>query len=559
MRFFTFILIFLLGLASVYAQEAQKPLPPDVEFKGLLSQANILLMKGDNEKAMSCLVSALKLNPSSSVCNFEIARLFFGDNDYDGALSYGLQAFKLNPKNRWYAYLLGAVYEKRGDYDNASKYYDLFLGDDSIYEDYEAFLDFQLRFHKEDDAIKTINKMEDLFGFQTLFCLQRAELYTKKNDIKSAAEEYKRIIRTDSSNLSAYGLLEELYYSHGKLAEAQEVQNKIKKIDPNNPLSQLSQAMLCRSSGKVDCFYQNLSESFKSDKISIQDKLLIISDIVNDQKFFDEDRVEGLFQVLNDFFPESSLVHTNFSDFYLYINKPEKSLEQLELAVKHNQSEYKNFHNIFQLYFITENYESLRKFVDEALDLYPDVAEVYLYSAVANMYLGKFSDAEDDFSTAMDFGIVVSPVAHYYWYFYALYNYLLDNKDVAFDYFDKYYNANHLDWYFVLRYVYCLVDSKRNMTLAGNLLVKTGRELKKYYYHYFVDAYYNFQKGNNDDAQKDIMTALQLKDSKPAVYELAGDIMKQKNDCTSALKNWQTAIDKGGDAIEINKKIQKCK
>ena len=76
MRFLTFILIFLSGLASVYAQEANKPLPPDVEFKGLLSQANILLMKGDTEKAMSCLMSALKVNPKSSVCNFELARIF---------------------------------------------------------------------------------------------------------------------------------------------------------------------------------------------------------------------------------------------------------------------------------------------------------------------------------------------------------------------------------------------------------------------------------------------------------------------------------------------------
>ena len=561
MRFFGVILISAFLSTSAIAQQpqAQKPVPPDVEFKTLLSQANILLMKGDSEKALSCLMSALKVNPKSSVCNFELARIFYGKHDMDAALSYGMQAFNLNPKNRWYSNFLGAVYEKTGRYDDAKHFYEIFLGINPVYEDYEDFLDFQLSYRKIDDAIETINKMENLFGYQTMYSLQRAELFTQKNDINAAADEYKRIIRTDSTNLSAYGLLEELYYSHGKMTEAQEVQSKISRIDPNNPLSQLSQAMLCRSKGQADCFYENLIESFKSDKLTIKDKLMIISDIVNDKKIFDAQRVEDLFQTLNDFFPESPLVHTNFSDFYLYVNKPEKSLEQLELAVKHNQSEYNTFRNIFQLYFITENYEGLRKFVDDALELYPDVAEVYMYSAVANMYLGKFKDAEEDFSTAMDFGITVSPVVHYYWYYFALYNYLLDNKDVAFDYFDKYYNANRLDWYFVLRYVYCLVDSKRNMTLAGNLLVKLSKELQNYYYYYYVDAYYNLQRGKEDDARDDIEKALQLNDSKPAVYELAGDIAKKHNDCATALKNWQSAIDKGGDAAAINKKIQKCK
>ena len=527
MKFFVVILVCLLSTTSVIAQTAEKPLPPDVEFKGLLSQANILLMKGDNDKARSCLMSALKINPKSSVCNFELGRVYFFAQDYDAALSFAIKAHNLNPKIRWYSFFVGSIYDLLKDYPNAKKYYEIFLGDNPVYEDLQDFLEFQLEYNKSDDAIATINRMENLFGYKTVYSIQRAELYIQKNDINRAAEEYKRIIRTDSSNLSAYGLLEELYYNHGKLVEAQEVQNQIKKIDPNNPLSQLSQAMLCRTSGQVDCFYQNLSESFKSDKITVKDKLLIISDIFKDPKFFDESRVENLFQILNDFFPEDPLVHTNFSDFYLYVGNPDKSLEQLELAIKHQQSDFKLFHNIFKLYFITENYKGLRKFVDETLELYPDVAEVYLYSAVADMYLGKMNDAKDNFSFATDFGILMSPVAHYYNYYYSLYNYLLGNKDVAFDYFDKYYNStsNH-DWYYLLRYVYCLVDSNRNMTLAGNLLVKLSKEQHKYYYYYYVNAYYKYVKGDIVGAKSDIEKALRLGGNRPEVQKLADSINK---------------------------------
>jgi tetratricopeptide (TPR) repeat protein len=506
--------------------DSTKTLSPEVRFQDSFAQANIHLLKGDNAKAVACLVNCLKINPSSSDTNFQLARVYYLDRNYDVALNYALKAHHLKPDNRWYSRFTALVYEQLNDYDKAKKFFQYFLNSDPTYDDYESFYSFQLDFGKIDDAIATLDKMETLFGYQTLYSLHRAELFTQKNDIDRAAEEYKRLIRTDSTNLSAYGLLEELYYNHGKLSEAQEVQKRIARIDPNNPLSHLSQAMLCRTSGQKDCFYENLVESFKSDKITIKDKLLIISDIFNDNKIFDEDKVETLFQTLNDFFPESALVHSNFADFYLFVNKPDQALEQLELAVKHNLSDYKNFHTIFQLYFICEDYEGLRKFVDNALEMFPDVAEVYMYSAVADMGLKKFDDASDGFSNARDFGIEFSPVANDYRFYFGLYNYLLKNKKVAFDYFDKYFNAGELDWYFTLRYVYCLVDSRENLKRAESLLTSLDKEHHKYYYYYYVSAYYKYVKGDVSGAKTDIATALRLEPDKQSVQALAAEIDK---------------------------------
>lgn len=522
-----FVILFLIcNVCSVpsFAQDNNKSLSPELRFQDLFAQANIQLMKGENDKALSCLMSCLSIKPSSSVCNFEIARLYFLNHDYDAALNYGLKAYNLNPKNRWYSNFVASVYEEQNDYKNALKFYELFLSDNPTYSDFESLLEFQLKFGKVDDAISTIDRMESLFGYQTLYSLHRAELFEQKNDIDRAAEEYKRIIRTDSANLSAYGLLEELYYKHNKLAEAQDVQNKILRIDPNNPLSHLSQAMLCRTSGQVDCFYQNLIESFKSDIIAIKDKMLIISDIVHDEKFFNEEKVEMLFQTMNDFFPESSLVHANFADFYLITNKPDKALEQVELAVKHNLSNYNYYHSIFHLYFICENFEGLRKFVDDALELYPDVAEVYLYSAVAEMGLRNYKAAAEAFDIAKDFGIEFSPVANDYCFFFGLYNYYTNNKKVALDYLDKYYNYRTFDWYFSLWYVYCLVDSRQDLKRAESLLSSVSDDLNKYFFYYYVSAYYKYVKGDLSGAKTDIDTALKLNPDYPAVKTLADQI-----------------------------------
>jgi|GEM_PF-3438135 len=531
MRKILVILFFIVTTCPIatYAQkDSSKALSPEVRFQDSFSQANIHLLKGDNAKALVCLVNCLNINQKSSASNFQLARVYYLDHNYDVALNYALKAHDLKPDNRWYSKFVALIYEKLNDYDNAKKYFQYFLNSNPTYDDYESFYAVQLNFGKFDDAIATLDKMESLFGYQTLYSLHRAELYTQKNDINRAAEEYKRIIRIDSTNLSAYGLLEELYYNHGKLAEAQEVQKRIARIDPNNPLSHLSQAMLCRTSGQTDCFYENLVESFKSDKITIKDKLLIISDIFNDNKIFDEDKVETLFQTLNDFFPESALVHSNFADFYLFVNKPDQALEQLQLAVMHNLSDYKNFHTIFQLYFICEDYAGLRKFVDDALEMFPDVAEVYMYSAVADMGLKKFDDASEGFGNARDMGIEFSPAANDYYFYFGYYNYLLKSKKIAFDYFDKYFNGNSLDWYFTLRYVYCLVDSRQDLKRAELLLASLDKEHHKYYYYYYVSAYYKYVKGDVLGAKTDIATALRLKPDNPSVQTLAVEIDKMK-------------------------------
>ena len=159
---------------AIYAQkDSTKTLSPEVRFQDSFAQANIHLLKGDNAKAVACLVNCLKINPSSSATNFQLARVYYLDRNYDVALNYALKAHHLKPDNRWYSRFTALVYEQLNDYDKAKKFFQYFLNSDPTYDDYESFYSFQLDFGKIDDAIATLDKMETLFGYQTLYSLHR--------------------------------------------------------------------------------------------------------------------------------------------------------------------------------------------------------------------------------------------------------------------------------------------------------------------------------------------------------------------------------------------------
>lgn len=554
------ILFSIINSSLLYSQTIGQGVPSDVEFKNFLSQANIFLLKGDQQNALSCLLTCLKYDPKSAVCNYQIAKIYLDREDYDAALNYGLSAHMLNPSNKWYANFVATVFDEVGDYNNALKYYNIYLSENPSYEDYLAFQDFQVRFHKIDDAIATVDRIEKTFGFDVDLCLLRAKLYEGKKDINKAADEYKRLIRTDSTDLQYLGLLAELYLNNGKLAEAQEVQNYLSKFYPNDSYSYLSQAMLCLASGKKDCFYQNLNESFKCDKFSVSEMLSMIADVVRTSKTEDEEKIKNLFQTLSDFHPESSSVHINFADYAMFINDIDKAVEQLEMAIAADKSCYSCFQKVFILYVVTENYEKLRSCVDEALEYFPDVAEVILYSAVADMYLGNYSSAEDNFAMSKDFGIDYSPSSFLYFYYYGIYNYLIGKKDIAFDLLNQSYKNGLVNWYLILRYVYCLVDSHKDLAFAKQLLVELNKEPRKYFYFYYVSAYYNMTIGNSNAAFQCISKAIEMdKSKKYYVLELAGDIYNMLGDCNNSIKYWKEAIEMGGSSKDINKKIENCK
>ena len=124
MKLFFTILLFL-SVSGLYAQKNNvQKIPDEVEFMNFFSQADIFLLKGQPEKALSAYNSCLKLNPQSAAANFQLARIYYNYHDLDAALNFALSAVRLQPENYWYSIFLATIYETLDNFPEALKIYE---------------------------------------------------------------------------------------------------------------------------------------------------------------------------------------------------------------------------------------------------------------------------------------------------------------------------------------------------------------------------------------------------------------------------------------------------
>lgn len=559
MRLVFVILFFISFLFNSSSSIAQNSIP-EVEFKVLLSQSGVYLLKGDYDEAISCLNRCVSINPKSSVANFQLAKIYIDRRDFDAGLNYGLKAYNLNPNNKYYSYLLGVVYEALGKKDLSLKFYKSSLSDNPSYEELCNYYLICEGLKNYDEQISTLNRLIELDGYSADLGELLAETYLAKNDWKNAEVQYIKLSRIDSTDLKYLNLLLSFYVQYRKPAEAQKVQKRIEAIRPQNISGLFVDNFIYRNSGRFDLLYQNLIESSRNDKsVSSTRKVDFINDFVMNSNSVNYDSISLAFDVLCETYPKDEFVFASYSSLCMLYDEPEKSAQILENFLDTDKSNFVNWKKLFLIYSITENYQELDNITTEAMEYFPDLSEVYLFKAVANTYLGDKNDAEENFQIAKDLGIEFSQSRERYDFYLGVYNYFTGNQSKAMQFFDKFLQYEIDDYYLHLQCAYFIIDYGKNFTLAQSIIKQYANDYNLNYYFYFVRAFYNFKKGDLSLSREDILKAIKLDSSKYYVYNMAGDIFSKSGDCTNAVIYWNQAIDRGGNSTLISKKIQNCK
>ncbi len=560
MRFRLAILFFIFTFNSSYLYSQKVPV--EVEFASLLSKSETYLLKNDIQNAVSCLNQCLNINPKSSVANYQLARIYNSQRDIEAALNYANKAYKLNPENIYYSELLSDLYFNRRDGSNFHKYKLLSLPKSPTYEYYldwfqmlQAFR-LDLFFHEK---LFVLDEMEKSFGYDLFIGNNRAMVYELNKDLKNAEVEFIRLSRTDSSDLRLMFQLKNFYDRNGKTANAQEVQKIIDSQNSKNISGYVSDNLMYLSSGKMDLFYENLIESFRNDEeFTVQQKLLNLQEIISRPISLNFDSICQAFEVLCETYSSDLLPYLNYSSYLMMNDQTEKTIEVLKSAIDVDKSNFEIWKRLFKVLTITEEYPDLFDLTNQALDCFPEMSEVYLFHGIANIYLGRLKDANDDLQTSIDMGLMFTDSYSHYTFYNGVLLYLQGDSG-AFDWFRTYENFHIDDYYLQIQYAYFIIDSGKNLRHAESIINHYANDPNLNYYFYFVRAYFHLKSNNLEQSRDDIQEAINMDSSKYHVYNLAGDIFAKSGDCTNAVVYWNQAIDRGGNSTLISKKIQNCK
>ncbi|MCQ2973674.1 MAG: hypothetical protein MJ211_02550 [Bacteroidales bacterium] len=553
------IFFILLSYNNSFSQNKFLQSSDDVDFKNYFSQAGIFLLKSQSNDALQCYKKCLELNSKSAATNFQIAKIYYYSGDYNAAELFAKNAVDLNSDNVFYIKFLADVYSKLGNYNLSILYSKKALDKAPTYDNYNFLTELYISTKQYNEAIEHLNSFENNFGFDVDIIIQKADLFRLSGDLNSAEKEILRLIDFDSSNLSFYYLLFDFYSITNQLSKFQDVVNKMIQVDSTNGLSYLAKALMCRSRLQIDCFYQNLVESFKSDDIKFSQKIFYISNLIMDDLDLSIEQFENLFSVLDSQYHDSISVHSNFADFYLTQHNLPKAIEQLKICLDIDKSDFKIWRKLFRIYTLNEDYSSLQDLVDLALSFYPEQLDVYLYSAVYNIYKNNLNDARDFLNQSLDFGIELSESKFLYYFYNAICLYKENNIDLAFENFDKFYSNINNDYFLSSQYAFYLINANRNFDLAENIIKKCINFDNSNSYFYFVYSFYFLRKNDLKSAVYFIDKSINLDlSNKYYIFELAGDIFYKNNNFEKAKEYYNLAISHGGNKLKISNKINKC-
>ena len=360
-------------------------------------------------------------------------------------------------------------------------------------------------------------------------------------------------------NLSFLGLLCEFYMQTSQVDKVQPVLDEMLSLDPDNGLTFLTYALYCKINYKTDCFFDCLNKAFKSDLVSLQQKTVILHQLVLEDIDYSSEKLIPLFDILSEKYSDSLSVHNLYASYLMREQLYSQAGEELRKGLDCDKSDFNTWKKLFKLYTFTEEYEKLSEVSDMASEYYPEQIDVMIYSGVAAVYSGDYKAARDIFEQAMSFGAEVSESAYLYYFYLGVLDFKQNKKQDAYKNFDKFYQANHSDYNLVGQYANYLCEGKFNLDFAEKIIKQCVAFDGTDSYFYYVYANCMYMKNDLKSAQYFIEKSLSLGNTqKYYVYELAGDIFYKNKNCEKAVQNWNEALNLGGNVVKIDKKIKTC-
>lgn len=550
--------VLLAAQANTFAQDGFKSSDQRVEYLDLFSQAGIFLLKSQTDKALQAYQRCIELNPMSSASYFQIGNIYFSSGDYQASELFAQKAVDIQPSNVLYLNLLADANLKNGNLDAAISNTKRALESYPSYDNYHALTQLYISSGNFSDAISLLDSFEKNFGYEVSNGVRKSELYRMSGDLPNAEKELMRIIDTDSTNIYYYFMLVDLYFQTGQIPKIQTVINQMEKIDPENGLVYLAKSSLCRATLKVDCFYQNLIQSFNSDDVLFSEKLMNLSILVSEEQLLNETQVDSLFAVMKVHYPDSSSVYSLHADYLFFIKEYKKSIVELSNAIRLDKNDFVLWRKLFHLYYIIEDYNHLGATVNDAFSYYPEQLDVFLYAALSSFLTGHLTDGEDYLIQSEAFGVEESSSAYFYYFIKGVYYYLKNDSKNSLEYFNQYFLMGNSSHFMLAQYAFYLTQMNAKMDLAERIIKQCVSFDQFNTYFYYVYANYFLKKNDLKSSVYFIDKSLSLDHcGLSSIYELAGDIYRKNNNCEKAVLYWNKAKN-DSNAQKLMNKIKNC-
>lgn len=436
------LLFLILCLSSCKNQEkaVKQPNDNDIKVAQLVIDAATQRELGNLEKASSLYKEVIRFQPNNSLAYYQLAAIDFESKNIASAIEYNQKAIELSPKNHWYRTQLAEIYLLTNQTDKAAEQYrEIIELQPEVTEYYSELVGIYVNANEINKAIEIANLLEKRQGINEYCSMLKYNIYKSQNQHEKAIKEIEILSKEYPSNVSYLSILAQYYLNNEKEEKALNLMKKVEEIDSNNVENIVALMEIYYKKGDMPSAEIYIDKLCRTTKMGFEEKNQIILGLYKAK--VDEDietlrnYIKHLETMLN-MYPEEGRLWQFLSIGYIRTFRMDEAYQACKKAVEYGVRDM----DLYKRYIITQQFragdEERIKTCDDAIKLYPRECIFYIVKGYSLVNLKEYEKAIETLEKGLKYAKQQSDYIDIYSNLAEAY-YRIENKDKAFEYFEK--------------------------------------------------------------------------------------------------------------------------
>lgn len=503
---------------------------------------------------------AVVKDPSNDAAWFELAKIYGDQNNYIKAQECIGKAIDLQETNVWYRLLQMKIFEVSAQYKEMLQSATELV---KLKPDNPEFLfelaNAQLINEQNNEAIKTLDKVEDIVGVIEEVSMQKQQLFLADKQYDKAAFEIEKLIENNPTESSRYlAMIAEIYNKAGDSDKAAEYYERIVTADPANPYVHISLADFYRNKGESDKSYKELEAGFANETLDADTKLRILFAYYTSAEMFTtkSSEVENLIHIIQQANPDNARVVALRGEFLLNSKKYSEARNMFEVALQSDSSNYNIWEGLLQAVLGAQEVKALENYSARTIELFPFQPLPYLFSGMALNQQKKAAEAIKRLNSGLKL-VVNNDIlkSEFYSQLGDAYN---TNKEFtnSDDSYEKALKISPDNSNLLNNYAYYLSLRNANLDKATTMAKKAVDLDPENPANVDTYGWVLYKSGRFEESKIWIEKAIKLtNESDPDLLEHYGDVLFKLGDTGKAVEYWKKARNAGSSSQNIDQKI----
>ena len=531
-----------------------------ITFEEQFIDANKEKMLGNISEALKGFQKCISIDPSQAAPYYELAQINAEQGNESKAYELVSTAVEINSDNYWYSYLKAKLAIELQKIDEAIKIYEKLAkkkpGDIEMRFELAGMYLFKGNIKA---GFTELDRIEDEIGVSDQISMLKHQIYLKSGEVDKAAAEIRKLIDANPGSMEYYKTLADTYMVNGKEQEAIAVYDEMERLAPNDPQLNFALANFYRQKGDEAKAKTYIYRVFENPEANIDQKVKILLDYF-DASVKNKEAEQEAFELcerLVTAHPNEAKAHAMYADFLYRDKQLNAAARQYRRTLEIDSSRYAIWNQLIVVESELEEYETLIKTSDRALELFPNQPFPYFFAGIASMQLKRNEQAIAYFEVGQDYALENKALKAQFLASLGDAYHANKQKSKAYEAYDRSLKIEPSNVYVLNNYSYYLSLDKENLEKAAEMASLANKIAPNE--SSFEDTYgwVLFQQGKYEMAQEWIKKAYNNGGSKSGVIvEHLGDVASRLGNKEEAITYWKKAKELGVESETIDNKIK---